>query len=70
LSAIQNGWQPPKVDGFYTSVFSVSKIEMESIMKKAQLKSGFTIIEMLMSLVILATLMTAVAVAFAASITN
>jgi prepilin-type N-terminal cleavage/methylation domain-containing protein len=39
-------------------------------MKKARFKNGFTIIEVLMSLVILATLMTAVAVAFDASITN
>jgi prepilin-type N-terminal cleavage/methylation domain-containing protein len=39
-------------------------------MKKAQSKNGFTIVEMLMSLVILAMLMTAVAVAFDASVTN
>lgn len=39
-------------------------------MKKTNIKSGFTIIEILMSLVILAMLMAAVAVAFDASIVN
>lgn len=46
------------------------KIERESIMKTARIKNGFTILEVLMSLVILAMLMTAVAVAFDASIVN
>ncbi|MBN2512341.1 MAG: type II secretion system protein [Sedimentisphaerales bacterium] len=39
-------------------------------MKTTQKKTGFTIVEMLMALVILAMLMTAVAVAFDASVTN
>jgi prepilin-type N-terminal cleavage/methylation domain-containing protein len=39
-------------------------------MKTARIKKGFTILEVLMSLVILAALMTAVAVAFDASIVN
>jgi prepilin-type N-terminal cleavage/methylation domain-containing protein len=39
-------------------------------MKTARFKNGFTILEILMSLVILAVLMTAVAVAFDASIVN
>jgi prepilin-type N-terminal cleavage/methylation domain-containing protein len=39
-------------------------------MKTARINKGFTILEMLMSLVILAVLMTAVAVAFDASIVN
>ncbi len=37
---------------------------------KRQIKSGFTLVEVLMSLVILATLMTAVAFAFDASVKN
>jgi prepilin-type N-terminal cleavage/methylation domain-containing protein len=39
-------------------------------MKTARMKNGFTILEVLMSMVILAMLMTAVAVAFDASIVN
>jgi prepilin-type N-terminal cleavage/methylation domain-containing protein len=39
-------------------------------MKTARIRKGFTVLEMLMSLVILAVLMTAVAVAFDASIVN
>jgi prepilin-type N-terminal cleavage/methylation domain-containing protein len=39
-------------------------------MKAARIKNGFTILELLMSLVLLAVLMTAVAVAFDASIVN
>jgi prepilin-type N-terminal cleavage/methylation domain-containing protein len=46
------------------------KIERESIMNTARIKNGFTILEVLMSMVILAMLMTAVAVAFDASIVN
>jgi prepilin-type N-terminal cleavage/methylation domain-containing protein len=46
------------------------KSERESIMKTARKHNGFTVLEMLMSLVILAVLMTAVAVAFDASIVN
>ena len=39
-------------------------------MKTTHKKTGFTLVEMLMALVILAMLMTAVAVAFDASVTN
>ena len=43
---------------------------METDMKSDHRQSGFTVVEMLMALVILATLMTAVAVAFDASVKN
>jgi prepilin-type N-terminal cleavage/methylation domain-containing protein len=72
MMIVHAGWQPPQVDGFISvfSVPSVAIIERESIMKTARIKNGFTILELLMSLVILAVLMTAVAVAFDASIVN